>query len=100
MLINHNGFDLLVNEAETLVLNELDRQLNVYNGPICMCDECLLDMAAMALNNVKPLYRVSLLGSIYASHAMDEASYSKNVCDVVAASIEKVRKNPSHEIEQ
>jgi competence protein ComFB len=96
-LKDNHAFELLVNEAETLVLNELDRQLNVYNGAICKCDECLLDMAAMALNNVKPLYRVSLLGSMYASHAMDEASYAKSVRDAVSHSIEKVRKNPSHD---
>jgi competence protein ComFB len=96
-LRDSDTFELLVNEAETLVLNELDRQLSVYNGTICKCGECLLDMAAMTLNNVKPLYRTSLLGSIYASHAMDEASYAKIVRDAVAKSIEKVRKNPSHD---
>jgi competence protein ComFB len=96
-LIDNNAFELLVNEAETLVLNELDRQLNVYNGVICKCDECLLDMAAMALNKVKPLYRVSLLGSIYASHAMDEASYARSVWEAVSQAIDKVRKNPSHD---
>ncbi len=96
-LIDHNAFELLVNEAETLVLQELSRQLGAYEGSICMCDDCLLDMAAMALNSVKPLYRVSLLGSLYASHAMDEDSYAKSVRDAVAKSIEKVRKNPSHD---
>ena len=96
-LIDNHAFELLINEAETLVLSELGRQLDVYEGAVCMCNDCLLDMAAMALNNVKPLYRVSLLGSIYASHAMDEASYAKGVSEAVAASIEKVRKNPSHD---
>jgi competence protein ComFB len=96
-LIDNNAFELLVNEAETLVLNELDKQLEAYNGDVCMCDECLLDMAAMAMNSVTPLYRVSLLGSIYASQAMNEESYAQSVRDAVAQSIEKVRKNPSHD---
>ncbi len=95
--LNRNAFELLINEAETLVLNELDRQLEAHEGAICMCHDCLLDMAAMALNSVKPLYRVSLLGSIYASHAMDEESYAESVRNAVAKAIEKVGKNPSHD---
>jgi competence protein ComFB len=54
-------------------------------------------MAAMTLNIVKPLYRVSLLGSIYASHAMNEESYAKSVRDAVTRAIERVKKNPSHD---
>lgn len=96
-LIDRNAFELLVNEAETLVLNELERQLQPYEGEICTCGECLLDMAAMALNNVKPLYRVSLLGTIYAAHAMNEESYAASVRDAVAKAIERVHKNPSHD---
>jgi competence protein ComFB len=96
-LIDHNAFELLVNEAETLVLNELGKQLDAYNSDVCMCNDCLLDMAAIALNSVKPLYRVSLLGSIYASQAMNEESYANSVRDAVKKAIEKVRKNPSHD---
>jgi competence protein ComFB len=96
-LIDRNAFELLVNEAETLVLNELDKQLEVYDGDVCTCGDCLLDMAAMAMNSVKPLYRVSLLGSLYASQAMNEESYANSVREAVANAIEKVRKNPSHD---
>jgi competence protein ComFB len=55
-------------------------------------------MAAMALNAVKPLYRVSLLGTLYASHAMDEKEYATSLREAVFNSIERVRKNPSHDI--
>ncbi|MDR1374758.1 MAG: late competence development ComFB family protein [Treponema sp.] len=90
-------FDLLVNEAEKKIAAELEQQLNVCRGDICRCSECVLDMAAMALNAVKPLYRVSLLGSLYAAEAINEESYAKGVHDAVAHSIEKVRKNPAHD---
>ncbi|MDR0877151.1 MAG: late competence development ComFB family protein [Treponema sp.] len=95
--IDSYDFDLLKNEAETLVLNELENQLASYTGEICRCNECVVDMAAMALNTVKPLYRFSLLGSLYAAQAMNEESYANSVQQAVAASIEKVRKNPSHD---
>jgi competence protein ComFB len=90
-------FELLVNEAEKLVLDELGKQLESYDKEICLCNECVVDMAAMALNTVKPLYRFSLLGTLYASHAMSEESYAKSVKDAVFNAIEKVRKNPSHD---
>ena len=96
--IDEYDFELLKNEAENLVIKELGRQLETYTDPICLCNDCVLDMAAMALNTIKPLYRVSLLGTLYTASAMDEKKYGSNVREVVFDSIEKVRKNPSHEL--
>jgi competence protein ComFB len=95
--IDNYDFALLENSAEKLVQNELGRQLESYPESICKCNECVLDMAAMALNTVKPLYRVSLLGSIYASRAMDEKEYAASLREAVFKAIEKVRKNPAHD---
>jgi competence protein ComFB len=90
-------FDLLKNEAEKLVLYELEKQLNAYQGEICRCNECVVDMAAMSLNAVRPRYRFSLLGTLYAAQAMNEKTYADSVQKAVAAAIEQVRKNPSHD---
>ena len=98
--IDKYDFELLKNEAENLVLKELERQLESFTEPICRCNDCVVDMAAMALNAVRPLYRVSLLGSLYTSHAMDEQEYAAKVREAVFNAIEKVRKNPSHDIEE
>jgi competence protein ComFB len=95
--IDQYDFDLLKNEAEILVRHELGRQLEVYREPICRCNECVLDMAAMALNSIKPLYRVSLLGGLYAAQAINEKTYADSVQAAVCGAIEKVRKNPSHD---
>ena len=97
--IDRYDFEHLKNEAETLALTELGRQLEAYEEPICLCNECVLDMAAAILNTVKPLYRVSLLGSLYTATAMDEESYAKSIQEAVANAIEKVRENPSHDLE-
>ena len=96
--IDNYDFEHLKNEAEKLVLEELGRQLETYSLPLCRCNECVMDMAAMALNTVKPLYRVSLLGSLYTATAMDEKPYATSIREAVFNSIEKVRKNPSHEV--
>ena len=97
-IINNYDFDNLKNEAEKFVVDELERQLGTTSGSVCRCNDCVLDMAAIALNTVKPLYRVSLLGTLYAAQAMDEKNYASTVRDAVFRAIEKVRKNPSHDI--
>jgi len=95
---NDYDFDLLVNEAERLVLTELELQLDARKDQnLCVCADCVLDMAPFALNSVKPLYRVSLLGSLYAAHAMDEESYAHTVREAVTKAIDRVSANPSHD---
>ncbi|MDR0669285.1 MAG: late competence development ComFB family protein [Treponema sp.] len=95
--IDDYDFELLKNEAENLVLNELGRQLEAYTGEICTCNDCVVDMAAIALNSVKPLYHFSILGTLYTSQAMTDESYGESIRNAVSAAIEKVRENPSHD---
>jgi len=91
------NFELLKNEAEQLVLNELEKQLETQDPELCRCNECIVDMAALALNTVKPLYRFSLLGTQYAAQAMNEQSYAESVRSAVAQAIARVRANPAHD---
>jgi competence protein ComFB len=90
-------FEALVNEAERLVVEELERQLEEpeYAG-ICKCQDCIVDMATFALNTVKPLYRATLLGRIYA-RSMDQTDYEESVRKAVRTAIDKISKNPSHD---
>lgn len=90
-------FDVVVNEAERLVIEELGRQLeDPANAAVCKCQDCVIDMAAFALNAVKPLYRVTLLGRLYA-RAMDSTDYEAQVADAVRAAISRIGSNPSHD---
>ncbi|MCL2128483.1 MAG: late competence development ComFB family protein [Treponema sp.] len=91
------NFELLKNEAEALVLHELEHQLAAEDLEVCRCNECVVDMAAMALNMVRPLYRFSLLGTQYASQAMNEQTYADSVQHAVAEAIAKVSANPAHD---
>ncbi len=117
-LRDHYDFESLVNVAETLVLRELEIQLarlgalDASGSPAggaakggarrgsdavpCACRDCVLDMAAYALNNVKPSYRVSLVGSL-STGAAEETGYAREIARVVREAIEKVRANPSHD---
>ncbi len=86
-------FSLLVNEKERYVVDELEAQLKVRTE-VCRCQECVLDMVALSLNHTKPVYRVTLLGSIYAQ-ADDDVLHQEIVLAVEGA-IERIYQNPSH----
>jgi competence protein ComFB len=90
-------FEFLKNEAEGLVLQELERQLAEMSDEICRCNECIVDMAAIALNSVRPLYRFSLLGTQYAAQAMSEEIYAERLRSAVTEAISKVNGNPAHD---
>ncbi|MDR0464934.1 MAG: late competence development ComFB family protein [Treponema sp.] len=90
-------FDLLKNEAENLVIREMEVQLKAEPKSMCRCNECIVDIAAIALNTIKPLYRFSILGTLYASQAMNEKTYAESVKNAVAQAIKKVKKNPAHD---
>ena len=96
-LTDEYDFDLLKNEAETLVFREMEQQLKNAPEDMCRCNECVVDIAAITLNTVKPLYRFSLLGTLYAAQAMNEQTYADSVKHAVAQAIEKVRSNPAHD---
>jgi competence protein ComFB len=87
-------FEYLVNEAERLILEELEQELN-KDDKICKCQECVLDMAAYALNHTEPNYRVSLLGKLYASSV--NSKYETEIKKAVKEAIKKVKKNPAHD---
>ena len=93
-------FEMLINEAQNLVLQELESQLSQKGSPaapaICTCQDCILDMAALALNLVKPSYRVSLLGS-FDTRRNEQTDYLKDISGAVREAISKVRANPSHD---
>jgi len=91
------NFEHLKNESEKLVLDELEIQLAHAGEEVCRCNDCIVDMAAMALNNIKPLYRFSILGTLYAAQAKNEATFADAVKQAVANAIKKVSSNPSHE---
>ena len=99
--IDEYNFENLKNEAENAVIKDLGRQLDAFPEPICKCNDCVLDMAAMALNTVKPLYRVSLMGKLYTETAMNvDGTFARGVREAVFDAIEKVRKHPSHDIKE
>jgi len=85
-------FDSLVNEAEALVVEEMGRQLPAH-ADLCTCEDCLLDIAAYALNNVRPRYRATLLDQVGGG---DAAHYPREARRAVTEAILHIEVNPSH----
>lgn len=92
------NYDLsfLVNDTERMVLEELGVLLETAEADgICVCQDCVVDMAALALNTLEPKYHASLLGTMYA-HAEKEGDYAEKVRAAVLAAVGRVKANPSH----
>lgn len=85
-LLDQYSFEDLTNEAERLVVDELERRLAALRTDAE--EEQVLDMAAYALNRVSPLYRVNLLGRLYTRNVPDE--YRLEVQRAVTAAVRKV----------
>jgi competence protein ComFB len=88
-------FESLTNEAEELVVSEIEKQIPAH-PELCTCSECILDVAAYALNRVRPRYRVSLLDSVYIEPE-ERSDYLKEIRQAVLEGILKVSTNPPHD---
>ena len=71
--------------------------MRAYSGEVCLCNECVLDMAAMALNSLSPRYRCSLLGSIYQADGLSDPVYAQQLKHAVNVAIRRVAGNPGHD---
>lgn len=92
-LADRYNFEDLVNEAERLVMDELERQLAERGALEGVSEDLVLDMAAYALNHVRPVYRVNLLGRLYAQNVSEE--YAAELSAAVSEAIDKVLSDPA-----
>ncbi len=90
----HERYNLedLTNESERLVFQELERRLDEAGETVCRSQECVLDMAAYALNHVKPMYRANLMGRLYARAQEEERA--DEIRRAVAEAIARITENP------
>ena len=96
-LKEHCDFDLLVNIMKDIVISELEKQLDLPEYKrVCRCQECVLDITAIALNQLKPMYGSlnSFKGVMYKDHIGQKSE--TDVIDAIRKSIEKVANNPPH----
>ena len=84
----------LINYSEVMVNERIDELL--AKNEVCDCQQCKLDVMAIALNKLPPRYIVSEQGELFSKA---QAFTTQNLVDVVGAitdAIEKVSKKPNH----
>jgi len=86
----------IVNVVEQSVWDLMGRALEAKPG-ICTCPKCQSDIAALALNNLKPRYVTTRKGEALArAENLDQSTYTA-VIVALARAIEQVGPNPRHE---
>lgn len=89
---------MIKNYAEVLVERTLENLLR--NNPeyvdICKCEECIDDIKAKALNNIKPHYVTGKVGEIYGEYNMLDYQNSTNIVMEVAKAIVHIDANRKH----
>jgi len=84
---------ILYNLTEKLVLEKLEATMKKMN--CCRCDRCKEDIAALSLNNLKPMYVVASKEEI--NNKINESEeLGVEVTTAVIKAVLTVRKNPRH----
>lgn len=89
---------MVVNYMEGIVKNFLNNTLKTdpaYQN-ICKCDQCIEDILAKALNNLKPYYITTKKGEVYAEYSALETQHQAEVIAEVIKAVEFVSKHPNH----
>jgi competence protein ComFB len=82
----------LQNRNEALVWAAIEDHL-AADESACRCRDCILDMAAIALNRLPPRYEVY---SFHKQGPARDAGHEKQVREAVAAAASQVAKRPHH----
>jgi len=88
-------------ELRNLMEDEVMQVINKMKDNIslkCNCGKCKLDIAAIALNSLKPNYVVTKRGYVYAKINSLNFQFNTDVVTAVTKAMEIVGKNPKHEI--
>ncbi len=86
---------MLKNYMEDVVDHILPSVLKSYPN-ICICERCVEDIKAIALNKLKPAYIVTEKGSIYTRLREMEVQFETDVTRAIIDAIAIVSKNPQH----
>ena len=92
----------LINVSEKFVFDAIDAVIPEH-PEMCKCQDCVLDVAAIALNNVPPRYRAGKFISLPKNvpglrHYVpeEERDMVEQARAAVEAAVEKVKEHPNH----
>lgn len=85
---------VLKNFMEELVLDRMKGIL--ADVDMCTCEKCLMDVAAIALNNLPPKYVVTEQGRVYSKVNFMGCQYDADVISAIMQAAAQVKKQPRH----
>ncbi len=94
-LQNRYSLENLKNRTEEMVFERI-KKLKEEGTIFCTCQECVLDLAAFALNHVTPRYYTSLPGSLYPNR-IQEKKLQIEIDLALETCLKRTRSHPHHE---
>ncbi|HEX2946447.1 MAG TPA: late competence development ComFB family protein [Clostridia bacterium] len=82
------------NYMEEIVFNQMKDVLTDIN--MCTCDKCLLDIAAIALNDLPPKYLVTEKGELYSKINTLKQQFEVDVIAAITKAAVLVKRSPRH----
>lgn len=86
----------IINIVEDLIWQHMDEVINSKPG-MCNCEVCRLDVAAYALNRIKPYYAVNSRGETIARAQFLNTQLSLDIIIVLTEAVNVVYANPRHD---
>ena len=87
----------LRNLVEDEVFYLVEKILN-EDESLCKCEKCKLDIAAIALNNLKPKYTVTEKGYVFSKTYGLKPQFNTDILTEIIKAAEIVRNNPRHKL--
>lgn len=82
------------NYMEGVVFDVIDEVLDDIK--MCKCDKCILDIAAIALNDLPPKYTVTEKGELYLKINILKQQFEVDIISAVIKAADIVKRNPRH----
>jgi len=86
---------LIKNYMEEIVFNQMKEVLTDIN--MCTCEKCMLDVAAIALNDLPPKYLVTEKGELYSKINTLAQQFEVDVVAAITKAAVLVKRRPRHE---
>lgn len=83
------------NYMEEIVFSLMREVLEDIN--VCCCDKCVIDIAAIALNDLPPRYIVSEKGELYSKINSLKQQFEVDVISAITKAAVLVKRSPRHE---
>ena len=90
---------MVINYVELCVKKFLDNVLATdpnYSN-VCRCEQCIDDIMAKALNNIKPFYITTKTGEVYAEYSSLELQNNAEIIKEVIQAIDYVSTHKRHD---